>query len=133
MSDTTDHVSMGLAAQLFMCRPGALDADKPRIYLAGPMSGLPEFNYPAFHAETARLRALGYHVENPADTPDQETWADYMRHAFAKLVTCDRVALLPGWENSSGATKERLVAGWLGIPCDRAEDITERAEESSYA
>ena len=39
----------------------------PRIYLAGPMTGLPEFNYPAFHAEAARLRQLGYHVENPAE------------------------------------------------------------------
>lgn len=38
-----------------------------RIYLAGPMTGLPEFNYPAFHAEAARLRGLGYQVENPAD------------------------------------------------------------------
>lgn len=38
-----------------------------RIYLAGPMTGLPEHNFPAFHAEAARLRGLGYHVENPAE------------------------------------------------------------------
>ncbi|TGA83618.1 DUF4406 domain-containing protein, partial [Pseudomonas aeruginosa] len=27
-----------------------------RIYLAGPMTGLPEHNFPTFHAEAARLR-----------------------------------------------------------------------------
>ncbi|MCY1527250.1 hypothetical protein D9M68_623110 [compost metagenome] len=43
-----------------------------RIYLAGPMTGLPEFNYPAFHAEAARLRALGYQVENPAENQAQD-------------------------------------------------------------
>ena len=32
-----------------------------RIYLSGPMSSLPELNFPAFHAEAARLRALGFH------------------------------------------------------------------------
>ncbi len=31
-----------------------------RIYLSGLMSGLPELNFPAFHAEAARLRALGF-------------------------------------------------------------------------
>ncbi|MBF3131496.1 DUF4406 domain-containing protein, partial [Pseudomonas aeruginosa] len=52
-----------------------------RIYLAGPMTGLPEHNFPAFHAEAARLRSLGYQVENPAEhgeIPGFE-WADYLR------------------------------------------------------
>ncbi|MCS8243350.1 DUF4406 domain-containing protein [Pseudomonas aeruginosa] len=34
-----------------------------RVYLAGPMTGLPDFNYPAFNAEEKRIRALGYIVE----------------------------------------------------------------------
>ena len=33
-----------------------------RIYIAGPMSGLPEFNHPAFHAAAAQLRGAGYIV-----------------------------------------------------------------------
>ncbi|MCE4073268.1 DUF4406 domain-containing protein [Pseudomonas nitritireducens] len=61
-----------------------------RMYLTGPMTGLPEFNYPAFHAEAARLRQLGYHVENPADHSmiDGFEWADYLRLELTKLITC---------------------------------------------
>ncbi|MFU7262033.1 DUF4406 domain-containing protein, partial [Pseudomonas aeruginosa] len=68
-----------------------------RIYLAGPMTGLPEHNFPAFHAEAARLRSLGYQVENPAEhgeIPGFE-WADYLRLDLQKLLTCQAIALLP--------------------------------------
>ena len=37
-----------------------------RIYVAGPMSGLPAFNFPAFHEAAADLRACGFDVVNPA-------------------------------------------------------------------
>lgn len=93
---------------------------KPRIYLAGPMTGLPQFNYPAFHVEAARLRAIGYHVENPAENPPQETYLDYMRQALRQMLTCDAVALLPKWEKSRGALIEHGLAISLGIkarPC----------------
>lgn len=94
---------------------------KPRIYLAGPMTGLPQFNYPAFHVEAARLRALGYHVENPAEiNPHGGEWLECMRRDIARLVTCDAVALLPGWGRSRGALIERGLAISLGIkarPC----------------
>lgn len=38
-----------------------------RLYLAGPMTGLPDFNYPAFHAAAAAWRAAGWTVANPAE------------------------------------------------------------------
>ena len=93
---------------------------KPRLYLAGPCSGLPDNNYPAFHAEAARLRAIGFHVENPAENQQQVDWQSYMRVAVAQLVKCDAVALLPGWERSRGALIENGLAVSLGIkarPC----------------
>lgn len=31
-----------------------------RLYVAGPMSGLPDHNYPAFREAATRLRDLGY-------------------------------------------------------------------------
>ena len=99
-----------------------------RIYLAGPMSGLPEFNYPAFNAEAARLRALGYHVENPAENPAPEggSWLSYMRLAIAQLVTCDAIALLDGWAASRGASVEHNLAKAMGLPVLRAKNLTER-------
>lgn len=88
-----------------------------RIYLAGPMTGLPDSNYPAFHAEAARLRARGFHVENPAENPapDCGSWCGYMRLAIAQLVTCDAVWLLPGWTGSRGACIEHALAVHLGL------------------
>lgn len=90
---------------------------KGRIYLAGPMTGLPDWNFPAFHAAAARLRSEGYHVENPAENsaPPCNSWEGYMRTAIAQLVTCDMIALLPGSENSRGATIEKQLAYDLGM------------------
>lgn len=83
-----------------------------RIYVGGPMTGLPEFNYPAFNREASRLRAAGYHVENPADneTPPCNTWAGWMRLAIAQLITCDTLVLLDGWAASRGAVIEERLA-----------------------
>lgn len=86
-----------------------------RIYLSGPMSDLPDNNYPAFHAAAAHLRAEGHHVENPAENPPQESWAAYMRVALTQMLTCDEVYLLPGWEKSSGAVWEASIAHGLGM------------------
>ena len=40
---------------------------KQTIYIAGPMTGLPDLNFPTFHTEAARLRSLGHEVINPAE------------------------------------------------------------------
>lgn len=90
---------------------------KKRIYIAGPMTGLPELNYPAFNNEAQRLRALGYEVENPAENPEPpcKSWAMYMRMAVTQLAACDCVALLPGWETSKGASIEHRLAHDLAL------------------
>lgn len=90
---------------------------KQRLYLAGPMTGFTDFNYPAFHAEAARLRALGYHVESPAENeaPPCGTWEAYLRTGLRQMLTCDCVALMPGWADSKGATLERSVGLQVGL------------------
>ena len=97
------------------------------IYLAGPMTGLPEFNYPAFFTETDRLQALGYQVENPANNPEPpcKSWEGYMRLALAQMVRCDTIAMLPNWGNSRGAAIEFRLAGDLGMHIVDAHEIVE--------
>lgn len=87
------------------------------IYIAGPMSGLPDFNYPAFHAAAKDLRGLGYQVENPAENsvPACGSWEGYMRLALAQLVRCDEIHLLRGWSQSRGAKIEHAIARELGL------------------
>lgn len=88
-----------------------------KLYLAGPMSDLPELNFPAFHAEAARLRALGYTVINPAEINSDPTaeWIDCMCADIPQLIGCDGIALLPGWETSKGARIEHSIARALGM------------------
>ena len=92
-------------------------AVRTRTYLAGPMSGNPELNFPLFHAEAKRLRDCGHEVVNPAEiNPDITSgWADCMRADIAALVTCEAIALLPGWQQSKGATLEHHIATQLGL------------------
>lgn len=88
-----------------------------RVYVAGPMSGLPLDNHPAFHAAAAELRALGFEVENPAENPEPpcKSWLGYMRMAVAQVAKVDAIVLLPGWENSRGAKVEYDLAVGLGL------------------
>lgn len=108
-----------------------------KIYLAGPMTGIAEFNFPAFHAAAARLRALGHVVLNPADTDNgdtSKTWDYYMRKDLAMLLEVEAVAVLPGWRKSKGATLETHVAITLGLPILEAstlEPVTETCLEEA--
>lgn len=94
-----------------------------RIYISGPCTGIPLMNYPAFNAEAARLRALGYHVENPAENQQQPDWHRSMRAAISQMLTCDKIALLPGWGRSKGALIEHWIAIALGIPARPCEEF----------
>ena len=100
-----------------------------RIYTAGPMSGLPGMNYDAFKAEATRLRALGFEVENPAENPEQDSWEAYMRVALRQMLTCDTIALLPGWIDSRGANLERNVAQKVGLTVVAVASIQFRCGE----
>lgn len=93
-----------------------------RLYLAGPMTGLPDFNRPAFHAAAAALRAAGYEVVNPAELDESEpitdpdgpgAWERYMRRDIPHLCKCDAVALAEGWASSKGAMLEAQIGEGL--------------------
>lgn len=107
-------------------------------YIAGPMSGYPDFNHPAFHAKAAELRAAGEDVINPADFdaeigPDQP-WDAYLRRDLVLLAEkCDKIVLLPGWEKSKGATLERLVGAKLGMTIVYPDGRTVKEEPAGAA
>jgi Domain of unknown function (DUF4406) len=88
------------------------------LYIAGPMTGLPDYNYPAFHAAEQRLIVAGFTVLNPAhhqceaQTP---TWHDWMRLGLRAVTNADGIALLPGWQRSRGTRAELAAAEAIGI------------------
>ena len=101
--------------------------DKPRrIYIAGPMTGHADHNYPAFHSAAERFKAAGWEVINPAENFDGRTDLPremYLRADLALLVDCAAIALLPGWEESRGAKLEYLLAREFGMQVFDAETL----------
>ncbi|MDD9228923.1 DUF4406 domain-containing protein [Aeromonas hydrophila] len=83
-----------------------------KIYIAGPMTGLPNFNRDAFRHEAKRLQSAGH-----------ATLASVFLPAFVEphkreaiMFSVDQVVMLPGWESCPQATAERDLAIKLGKP-----------------
>ena len=105
----------------------------PRVYISGPMTGLPELNFPAFHAAAAFLRRRGLEAVNPAELNADTTmpWHACMRADIKALCDCDAIVLLPGWQHSQGAQLELHIAHRLGlavVPGLEAIDTLQHAE-----
>lgn len=103
-----------------------------KVYIAGPMSGMPDWNFPAFFEAERQLLELGYEVINPAHndgatvqealqsagSPERPNnmWSWYMRRDLPHVMEVDALCVLPGWQNSKGAKLEVHVATAIGIP-----------------
>ena len=88
-----------------------------RIYIAGPMTGIAEHNFPAFFAAEAHLLAQGWEVENPArhGVVEGAQWEDYLRYDIVRMMRCSTIYLLAGWTRSRGARLEYKIATGLGM------------------
>lgn len=110
-----------------------------KYYLAGPMRGIPEFNFPAFKAAATNLRIMGHEVFNPAEADEKRHGTNIgagnltgsedeaakvhgfnLREALGEDLAwickeADGIVLLPGWRNSKGATAEHATAIALGL------------------
>ena len=110
-----------------------------KIYIAGPMRGYPEFNFPAFFEAAEHLMELGHSVFNPAERDNDHHGRDIsignadgslekaaedhgfnLREAMAAdcLWICehaDAIYMLHGWEKSKGAIAERALAVTIGL------------------
>tara|TARA_R110002073_G_scaffold93865_2_gene218826 strand:- start:8812 stop:9165 length:354 start_codon:yes stop_codon:yes gene_type:complete len=98
---------------------------KLKIYVAGPMSGLPNLNWEAFDIKEKQLRADGWDVVNPAAMdrdagiePNQVGEYEYEEAAsrdVAALRSCDAIYLMSGFQFSKGACWERALAKHWGL------------------
>lgn len=84
-----------------------------KLYIAGPMTGHDDYNYPAFNEAEALLKSVGYEVLNPARQGYGKTYAQYLELAIADVFACDGIALLPNWSESPGANAEVALADAL--------------------
>jgi hypothetical protein len=96
-----------------------------RAYISGPMTGLPEMNFPAFNEAAAALRSRGWEVVNPVEINPDPT-ADWLTCIVADLEAmrgCTAIALLPGHDKSAGAEMEKIAASKLGMAFYSIKDL----------
>lgn len=113
---------------------------KPTCYLAGPMTGYFEYNFPAFIAMATTLRKLGFEVISPAELdieaghdprgiPAEEFAKTFTEAKLRKVIRRDInailqlrpkrgdfIALMKGWERSRGAGAEVYAGAWARLP-----------------
>jgi hypothetical protein len=109
-----------------------------KVYLAGPMTDIPQCNFPAFMAAAFKLRAAGIDVVSPAEldnentkkaalssvdgsmgsgSPNGETWGDFLARDVKLIAdTVTGIAFLDGWQRSRGAKLEATV----GLLCNHS-------------
>lgn len=106
------------------------------LYLAGPMSGIPDHNFPMFDRVAGLLRDLGHTVVSPADVNrnhgynetndafvageiDKAEYAKLFKLDVQEILGCEGMVMLPGWIASRGAKLEFALARMIGMPCYR--------------
>lgn len=94
-----------------------------KYYLAGRMTGLPDFNYPEFERVAKELRNRGLEIVSPHElhvgeskaTRGLQPYQQYLVAGIVALTRCDAIILMEGWAQSTGARKELDVALTLNL------------------
>ena len=100
-----------------------------KVYIAGKITGNIAYRQQFMAAET-RLAEMGHSVMNPAwlYAYPEFGYEDYIAVSKAMLERCDAILLLPSWDHSPGAKKERALAEKRGIAVFDCSDGSERPE-----
>lgn len=116
---------------------------RPRAYIAGPMTGIPDYNFPAFYAAEEALRKAGWNSVNPARMDDiagdggpgiePQPHEHYMHRDLPHLWRCTHIAVLPGWVTSRGARIEVGTALAIGLAVVDAQTFEELPRGSVVA
>ena len=122
-----------------------IDVENSFVFLAGPMTGIRNYNAGAFvdaHALMKEMRAACVYnpaiawLQEPPCISDEKTHDDYLLQTIGELTKHDElgermydlVVMLPGWEKSPGACTERDVALAVGIPVFGLEEVGRHGE-----
>lgn len=93
------------------------------VYIAGPMTGLPDHGRVAFDRAESKLTGLGYTVISPAWLSDGLPRRCYLPICMSMIDQSEGLVLLPGWEQSGGARIERAYAEYNGKPVWMLEEL----------
>ena len=95
-----------------------------KVYIAGPISGIEDYNRPEFKRAEKLLKSLGFETINITDPcyigvikgmTEPKRWVKYMIRDLEILLTCDAIYFIRKWQESPGARIERIVAERLGL------------------
>ena len=91
-----------------------------KLYLSGPMRHHAQLNRPLFNAVARELELLGFDVFNPAEEDialgDEAPAEFYAARDTEAILDRKAIAVLPGWEESTGAKAEVALTLWCGFP-----------------
>lgn len=116
---------------------------KPTIYIAGSMRGKPQLNFPAFDKAAELGRSKGFNIISPAELDrkqgidpvndpdclkriqegirdDQEFVKRIIKRDLGTILNLkkergDGIAIIPGWQDSTGARTEVAMGIWLDL------------------
>ena len=103
-----------------------------KVYVSGPMTGIPDLNFPLFRRVTDALRAMGHEVVSPVETNDDPNaqWLDCIAADVLSMRGCRAICFLPGYERSKGARIEAIVAEQGNMATWLAEEVVPHVFEA---
>ena len=134
-------ISTGPHGEIQITKPEKTMKRRPenglKVYIAGPMRGIKDLNFPAFDEARDKLADMGYIVFSPADLDraagvhhtavESDLTAKQLRDIISRdvaaVLNANIVVVLPGFEESTGTAAELSVARWAKKPIYLYEDF----------